>query len=453
MLGNDAFGADFQRSLARGLLVDAALRSIVARFMDAGQLGWTDPGAAFVWKLIRERDVVSPLMLQTEIARLHPSDPARIGAHIVATGAGDFRDTTYVRERIVEWAKRQVFRQAFEESRAAYAKGDIDGAMGGMLRRIEEANAMGIGVADRGWFFESLQERQRARWALSLGSDAFPSGITGLDEAMDGGLRLGELEIPLAYSGIGKTFWCVQRGYVASRLYRRVLHCVLEGGRKNTEDRYDARFSQTMFAAVRQGDIDVTALAKLDADYQNLRQNLVIRAWNDGDRAWAVTFEDILAELATLRRDFGWVPELVIVDYGDLLDGPGDTAFEKQKLVYRKLKSLSERIEFPGHHGYAVCSPSQAQRPDKGADTREHVLRPRDIADCYEKVRVADVVVSINRTLAEADHKAARVHLGKYRHSESGGTWRVATEYQFGGFSKLYADDPGPPPPRLGTGP
>jgi replicative DNA helicase len=453
MLGNDAFGPDFQRQLVRGCMGDAALRGIVARFIRAGQLGWTDPGAAFVWRLIEARDHVSPLMLQTEAARLDAADPARIGAHIVATGASDFRDAAYVRERIVEWAKRQVFRQAFEESRAAYTKGDIDGAMKQMLGRIEEANAMDIGVADRGWFFEELHERQRERFSAGLTADAFPSGIAGLDEAMNGGLRIGELEIPLAYSGIGKTFWCVQRGYVATRLYRRVLHLPLEGGRQQTQDRYEARFAQTMFSVVRGGDISPEVLARLDQDYQNLRQNLVIRSWNDGDRAWAVNFDDIVTELKTLRRDFGWVPELIVVDYGDLLAEKGDNEYERQKLAYRKLKSLSERIEFPGHHGYAVCSPSQAQRPDKGADTREHVLRPRDIADSYEKVRVADVVVSLNRTMAEKEHKSARVHLGKYRHAEDGGTWRVETEYQFGAFSKLYAADPGPPPPRLGKAP
>lgn len=449
MLGNDAFGPDFQRQLARGCMVDPGLRGIVARFMDAGQLGWTDPGSAFVWTLVRSHEVVSPLMLHTEIARLDPLNPAKPGAYAIATASNDFRDAVYVREKVIEWARKQVFRQAFEEARTTYAKGDVDGAMAGMLRRIEEANGFSIGVADRGWFFESLQDRQRERYAGSMGADAFPSGITGLDDAMNGGLRLGELEIPLAYSGVGKTFWCVQRGYIGARLQRRVLHCVLEGGRRGTEDRYDARFSQTMFTAVRQGDIETATLVRMDQDYQNLRKNLVVRAWNDGERAWAVTFEDILEELRTLRRDFGWVPELVIVDYGDLLSGPGDNEYDRQKMAYRKLKSLAERQEFAGHHGYAVCSPSQAQRPDKGADTREHVLRPRDIADCYEKVRVADVVVSLNRTLAEKEHATARVHLGKYRHDEDGGTYRVSTEYKFGGFSKLYAPDPGPPPPKL----
>ena len=226
-----------------------------------------------------------------------------------------------------------------------------------------------------------------------------------------------------------------------------------EAGERPSQDRYEARFAQAMFSAVRQGDISPDVLARLDADYQSLRHNLVIRAWNDGDKAWAVTFDDLITELKTLRRDFGWVPELIVVDYGDLLAEKGDNEYERQKLAYRKLKSLSERIDFPGHHGYAVCSPSQAQRPDKGADTREHVLRPRDIADSYEKVRAGDVVVSINRTLAEKEHKSARVHLGKYRHDEDGGTWRVTTEYQHGGFSQLYGSDPGPPPPRLGAGP
>lgn len=449
MLGNDAFGPDFQRQLVRACMIDPGLRGIVARFTLAGQLGWTDPGSLFVWQLIQARDTVSPLMLHTEVARLDPANPARVGAHIIATATQDFRDASYVREMIVDWAQRQVFRAAFEESRQFYEKGDIDSAMTMMQKRIDEANAMSIGVADRGWFFEGLQDRQRVRFAQSLGSDSFPSGVTGLDAAMNGGLRIGELEIPLAYSGIGKTFWCVQRGYLGTMTRRRVLHCVLEGGRKGTEDRYDARFAKTMFTAVRQGDIPVETLTRMDHEYRMLRQNLVVRAWNDGETAWSVSFDDIVTELKTLRRDYGWVPELVIVDYGDLLAERGDNEYERQKLAYRKLKSLAERIEAPGHHGYAVCSPSQAQRPDKGADTREHVLRPRDIADSYEKVRVADVVISLNRTLAEKEHNMARVHLGKYRHDEDGGTWRVPTEYKYGGFSQISANDPGPPPPKL----
>ena len=95
-----------------------------------------------------------------------------------------------------------------------------------------------------------------------------------------------------------------------------------------------------------------------------------------------------------------------------------------------------------------MCSPTQAVRPDKGADNREHVLRPRDVADCYEKVRVSDIILSINRTISEKEIGLARVYLGKYRDDEDGMLVRVKTDYTRGGFSDLtFQGEPPPPPP------
>ena len=157
----------------------------------------------------------------------------------------------------------------------------------------------------------------------------------------------------------------------------------------------------------------------------------------------------MLAEVKELRLNHGWVPDLIVVDYGDLMHAPGDNETARQKTSFRQLKALSERIEFRGHRGYAVCSPTQAQRPSQGADEREHVLRPRDVADCYEKVRVSDAIISINRTLREKEYNLARVHLGKYRDSDDGATVRVRTDYAHGAFSDLSTKvEPPPPPPE-----
>ena len=447
MIHAEEFGSAFQRVLVRACLDDPGLRALVKRFVDAGQLGFTDPGAAWGWRGVAGAEYPTLLMLETESSRIGADDPARVGVTAILTAVVDWRESEYVRGRVVEWARRQVFASAYEESRQAWNAGDVEGAYARMMSRLEEHAAIRLEVADRGWFFEDFDLRQERRQIAAQGLDFFPSGVARIDRAMGGGLHFGELEVPVAYSGTGKTFWCVQRGYMAAWHRRRCLHLVLEGGRGKTEDRYEARFTACLYSAVRRGDINVDAVVIMRRHYAVLRGGLVVRGFAD-KRVWNVTPDDVLAEISELRRAHGWVPELVVIDYGDIVRGVGDDEKSRQKDAFQKLHALAERVEYPGHPGYAVCAPSQAIRPSHGDDEREHVLKPRDVADCYDKVRVADAIITLNRTVTEAEQEQARVYLGKYRDDEGGVLARVRTDYKRGTFSVVgrdLDDDPGTP--------
>ena len=430
----EAFGPPFQRVLVRTCLHDHGLQALVKRFIDAGQLRWSDPGSAWAWNIVSTAEYPTVLQLQTELDRIEDNDPARLGVQAIIA-QDDIRESEYVQREVVEWARRYTFELGFAEAAAAYQTGDMDKAYGQMMRRIDEMNEMQLDIADRGWFFEDFDQRQMRRQIVAMGEDYFPIGIDRLDKVMNGGLHYGELEVPVAYSGIGKTFWCVQRGYVAARIRRKVLHFVLEGGRGKTEDRYESRFADTLYSHVRAGSIDSNAAYRLRQEYNALRKCMVIRGFADKS-AWRITYDEILAEIRTLRKNFGWVPDIVIVDYGDLVWAEGDNERERQKTAFRQLKSLSERIEFRGHNGYAVCAPSQAIRPGKNDDEKPHWLRPRDVADCYEKVRVADAIPTLNRTNDEKALNLLRVLLGKYRDSEDGLRCIVTTDYQHGALTR-----------------
>lgn len=446
MWGAEEFGPDFQRVLVRSCVDDYGLRSIVARFIEARQLGFTDPASSWAWKVLASTDRPTILVLQTEARRLDPSDPAHLGVQAILS-ATDIRQSEYVSTQIQEWAKRQLFAVAFEEARSAWNAGQFDRAMTAMMRRIEEIQNIALGEADRGWFFEDFDARQERRALVAEGLDAFPTGVDPIDQRMRGGLSYGELGVAVAYSKIGKSFWLTQQAFICARMRHRCLQFVLEGGRAMAEDRIEARFMDTLYGDVRRGDFDPATLAAARREYAALKQNLVIRGFADR-RAWHITPDDILAELATLREQYGWVPDMIVLDYGDLLQAPGDSDRAIQKEAFRRLKALAERAEFRGHRGYAVWTASQAQRPDKGADEREHVVKPRDIADCYEKVRVADAIISLNRTNAEKEAKQARVFLGAYRDAEDGLLVRVRTDYEHGAFSVLGVPEPPPLPPR-----
>ncbi len=448
MLSIDQFGGEFQRRLIRLCMQDPQTALLVRRFASMGRVRWTDPAAAWVWNMLASGDNVSPLQIEVEAASLPGDHPARINALSIAHMATDWRDDEFVRAKIVEWARQTTFLVAQHAAVAAWQRGDHDEAYRVTMEFATEVNDLSIEIADRGWFFEDFDARQTRRRSAES-EDVFPSGIAALDHAMNGGMRKGEIEIPIAYSGIGKTFWCVHRGSSACYARKRVLHFVLEGGRGKTEDRYEARFLNALYHAVKRGDLDAVEYNRMQEHAEVMARLLILRGVGDLKDGWSADCAFLNSELDFLRKSNGWVPDMIVVDYGDLLAEPGDNEYASQKRAYRGLKHLSERIDFPGHRGYAVVSPSQAQRPAKGADEKEHVLRPRDIADCYEKVRVADIVLSLNRTEDEKEQAQARVHLAKYRDSEDGMTVRVETDYPRGGFVNLerQSDIPPPPPP------
>lgn len=436
MQGAEEFGPDFQRTLILTCVRDHGLRSLVGRFIAERALGFTDPASAWAWTVIGHEEHPTRLMVETASRRLAPSHPAKIGVGKLIAADEDWRDAKFVAAEIVEWARRQTFMLGFEEARKAWNAGDHDEAMAKMMGRIEEMQQYEVATADRSWFFEEFHSRQGRRAIASHGLDKFPTGIDPLDLKLQGGLGYGELGVLMAYSGIGKTFGCVHMGYVTTRIRRKVLHFQIEGGRKMTEDRYESRFMHTLYTATRRGDFDTEALRVMHREYSIYRENLIIRGFADRD-AWNVTTDDLIEELATLRRDHGWVPDMIVVDYGDVLESPGDSKPEKQEESFRRLHTIAERQDFPGHSGYAVWSPTQARRPEVGAEEKKHVLRDRDIGDSYGKFKVSDVMLSLNQTIAERDENKMRIALIKNRDSTPGGVIEVRTDYDHGALVDL----------------
>lgn len=433
MWGAGEFGPDFQRVLIRACVDDSQLIALVKRFTTSKQLAFTDPASSWAWQVIGDMEYPTMLVLETEARRISPTDPARIGVDAILA-AKDWRDFDYVRQQIVEWARRQVFKMGFEESREKWNTQDFEGAMSIMMRRIDEVNEIRVADTDRGWFFEEFDLRQSRRAYVAAEVDVFPTGIDQIDQAMHGGLSVSELAVVMAYAKIGKSFFLNTQGVLAARTRRNVLHFPLEGGRKKTEDRYEAAFASTIYSDVRKGKIASAVAFRMRREYAILKEFLVVRGYANAHQLWHVGIDEILGELSELRRSKGWVPELIIVDYGDLMTAPGDNEQQRQKAAFRQLMALANRCEFPGHRGYAVWTGTQAQRPDKSADDREHLLKGRDAADCYEKIRVADGILTINRTNLEQEHNQARVCLSDYRDARDGATVRITTNYDHGMF-------------------
>lgn len=407
------FGAPFQRSLVRLCMVDEDFNHRAMKFIDPSYfttkpLGWIFGAMQDYHETYAVRCTDIPLR---EIARRAKGDdaPRYIEEVERVIQLGHIAEADWIKAQLQDFIQRNLFSQMHAEAAELYNAGKVIEAYDLTQRTMESVRNVTFDAVDRSFFFEDFEERQKRRHARALdpSTDTITTGIPELDHGLEGGIHIGEMFIIMAYAKIGKSTFLAERGFVAIRAERvPVLHIGLEGHLRQTENRYDALFSGELYREVKRGEFDTARYREMIAEYKMLRNMLVIRHLND----WNVNVLDIDAELRENRHSRGHDPRLIIVDYLDLLRSRGKAESETQHQIAaaRDLKQLANR-------GYAVWTGSQATRPRKTADEKEHVVKSSDIADAYAKIRIADGYGSLNQTRDEKKNDEMRLYWEDYR--------------------------------------
>ena len=413
------FGVPFQMKLLKllmldGGLVDEAMRHIQPHYFETPELRWCCQRLQDYHKAyggLPTIDVLRQLAVhELKLSgTLHPVLDQMDQVHL--------QEEQFLKDHFLDWVKQNVFHQSFREATGLWNNNKRQEAIDHMQKRMEEVEKVHWEKYDDEWLYDAAGQRELARehaWEDQI-KPSIPTGIPGVDQVLDGGLAIGELGIWIAYSGHGKSTLLMNHGAEAARYGKRVAHFILEGSRSLIANRYDAYHSQIAYGLVKKGQMGGAAYQHMMQEYQFLKRRVLLIPLLE---KWDYTILDIDARLKHYKRTHGWVPEMVIVDYGDLLHGrspPYAAPWMSERDCFRDLKLLSNR-------GYAVWTASQAQRPTaKNYDITEHLIKIAQIAGGIEKVRVADFVGSINMTVQEKNEtKQARLWCEKYRDAAAG---------------------------------
>jgi len=407
-----SFDKNFQFSLIRCLLEDSAFTYQVKDFIDKNY--FTVPALGWIWhSCLNYYSVYQTFptirVLKELASKLEPSIATVYLAAIDQIGSADKKDEDWLRDKVYDFVKRNLFVKAFSKTQVLYNEGKTDQSYDFMMEELEKIAAVKSSVIDRSWICDTLPDRQSNRLSGESKEDIILTGMSWLDKVLNGGLGLGELGIWIGGKNSGKSTLLVNHGVSAIRLANvNVLHILLEGSLKQLETRYDSAFSNELYNSIKNGEMQ--NYTNLFNEYQQFKKKLVGRSFTDG---WNFNIIDIDNEIKALKRDEGWVPQLIILDYGDLLYCRGSyrTETDKQKDAFHDIKTLAGK-------GYAIWTASQAQRPNQDNDLPT-ILKSKDIANCYEKVRIADFIGSINWTPAERQAKVCRLYAEFYRDNEA----------------------------------
>ena len=307
----------------------------------------------------------------------------------------DVCDLQYVKDKSLEFCKRQAFREALEKSVELIQTEKYES----VLTIMKDAISVGMPNTQGHDFFDDIEAR-----FVQINRQVCPTGLERLDaqDILRGGLGRGELGVIAANTGVGKSHFLVDMGCAAMRVGKNVIHYTFELSEHETGKRYDSNLCDIPSNEVieRKGEV-IEKYKKMDLG------KLIIKEYPTGT-ASVHTLRNHIEKL-TLK---GFKPSLVTVDYADVMKSSRayDSLRHELKLIYTELRNLAVDLQIP------IWTASQANKVSSNSD----VVGLENLGESYGKAQVADVVLSISRKPMEKSEGTGRIFVAKNRAGRDG---------------------------------
>jgi len=299
-------------------------------------------------------------------------------------------DLEFIKNKTLDFCKNQALKKAIVESVELLQVGEFDEI------KVKIDNAMKAGVEkDLGHDYNNEIE---IRYQESV-RNPVTTGWEVIDDLADGGLGKGELGVMVAPAGIGKSWALVNVGANAVKAGLSVVHYTLELNEHYVGMRYDSVF---------------TGIANQDLRYH---QDKIKKVVDELPGSLTVKYyptkgagiNTLAAHLERCRVN-DKKPDLIIVDYADLLRGQGKEKRHELGNIYEDLRGMAGEYQIP------VWTASQANR----SALQEDVIQADKIAEDYSKIMTADFVVSLSRKIEDKVAGTGRWHVIKNRFGPDG---------------------------------
>ena len=324
-------------------------------------------------------------------------------------------DLEYVQEEFSTFCKNQQLKKALLNSVDLLNAGDFDGIKFLVESALKAGQDKNIGHE----YSKDVEARFRedARQVVATPWER-------INDLLQGGLGNGDFGLIFGNPGGGKSWSLVALGGHAVKFGYNVIHYTLELGEQYVGRRYDAYFSK----------ISVDKIQKHKDKIENLigdiKGNLIIKEFPTG-KATMSTIESHIQKV----KDTGIEPDLIIIDYVDLLSSKRKTVDRKGEIddIYTSTKGLARELDIP------VWSVSQVNR----AGAKDNIVEGDKAAGSYDKIMITDVCISLSRQRKDKVEGTGRFHIMKNRYGMDGLTFGVKADTSTGHFevsNELYQE-------------
>jgi len=299
-------------------------------------------------------------------------------------------DLDFIKQQALDFCKNQEIKKAILSSVELLKIGKYDDIKSAIDKALKSGGDKEIGhdymanIDER--YAESVRFTKETPWDI-------------VNELTSGGLGKGELGVFVAPAGIGKSWGLINIGAHAVKKGMTVIHYTLELNAAYVGLRYDSVVTGIANQNLKHYQDQVKSdLAKLDG-------KLVIKYYPT--KTCSVMGLRGHIEKCIMQ---GLKPDVIIVDYADLLRGTGAEKRHELEGIYEDLRGLAGEYEVP------VWTASQANR----SALEEDVIGAEKIAESYGKVMVADFVISLSRKVQDKLAGTGRWHVIKNRFGPDG---------------------------------
>ena len=396
------FGKTFQEDLCHLILNDRTFADQMFEVLDLNFL-----------ELKHLRIFVDTIVKYRKKYEVHPT--SNIMASILRTGLEEYPDSikirireyyarvlstgelpnsaAYIKDTALDFCKKQKLKQALIKSVELIKCSSYDE----VSKVIDEALKLGSDN-DLGYDYKLDFEK---RFQLKS-RDPVTTGWQQIDGLSKGGLGKGELGVVVAPTGAGKSMVLVHLGSRALMSGKNVLHYTLELSDTVVAGRYDSAITG----------VELKNLAvfkeKIYEEIKDVEGKLLIKEYPTR----SASIQTIKNHIEKLRLR-GFDPDMIIVDYGDLVRPEHSKKDEKRhqlETIYEELRGIAQTYECP------VWTASQTNRSGLNAE----VITMESISEAFNKCFVADFIFSVSRTVEDKNANTGRVFIAKNRNGPDG---------------------------------
>jgi len=311
-------------------------------------------------------------------------------------------DRDFVEQEFANFCKNQQLKKALLSSVDLLEKGQYDDIRYLIDTALKAGSDKNIGHE----YEKDTETRYRAEERSPI-----PTPWEHINELLMGGLGAGDLGIVFGNPGGGKSWMLTALGAMAVSSGFTVCHYTLELSEAYVGRRYDA-----ILTGVRMQDLG-THRTEVDAAINRLPGKLIIKEFSMG-KASISTVESHLQKTI----DLGHRPDLIIIDYVDLLKSKRKSIDRKDEIddIYISTKALARDLKIP------IWTVSQVNR----AGAKDDVIEGDKAAGSYNKIMIADFAMSLSRKRLDKVNGTGRGHIMKNRYGADGMTYpmKINTE-------------------------
>jgi replicative DNA helicase len=364
---------------------------------------------------------------------------------IAAHQAKDTINVEYVMNSLSIFIDRQSLRTIAADLNKALTK-DTEQSLDEAKALIQKATKQQVSVFDPGL---RLSDKKNVLKFLDIANDSFPTGIPELDRRGFGPTRK-ELWLGVANAKRGKSWMLIHLAKMAVIHRLKVVHISLEMSRDRTAQRYfqtfftiskrRERFQTTRFNKNSLGRVtefvdksidprvaleDPDAREKLEklVDKWGIRvlENIYVKDFPTGH----LTVRQMEAYLDALEQNERFIPDLLIIDYPDLMKIDESNLRLSLDRIYKEIRGIA--VE----RNIAVAIVSQAHR----GSVKSKQVGSENIAEAYSKIAHADVILTYSQTEAEEKLGLARLTVVGGRNDGDKFSIALSQNYATGGFA------------------